>query len=131
MPFAPARRPVILTLLLCFAGVPQASLSDDPTEASAETVATPEAVDEEAIPAEQVVESAADRDEMSRADAALTNSIAMETENWVCRKETPTGSHRSIKVCRRKADIEDSIAEVEQVMNRQKQYGNPSVTPRG
>lgn len=52
-------------------------------------------------------------------------------DEWVCRKETPTGSHRSIKACRRRADIEANSAEVEKTMNRQRHYGNPSVTPPG
>lgn len=47
----------------------------------------------------------------------------------VCRKETPTGSHRTIRVCRPKKDIEAGNKIVQREMNRFKHYANPTVTP--
>lgn len=123
--------PTAAALLLCLAFVPQARSSDRPQENQADAIEVPETDVENAAPVEEADANKAKPNEPAIAAAAATEGPAKDAEDWVCRKETPTGSHRSIKVCRRAADIEASSQEVGQVMNRQRHYGNPSVTPEG
>jgi hypothetical protein len=50
---------------------------------------------------------------------------------WVCRHERPTGSRKSVKVCREKSVIEDSAEFSRESLKRSQHYGNPTVTPPG
>ena len=50
-------------------------------------------------------------------------------EQFVCRYERPTGSRRSVKVCRAKTAIEEDADGSQRVIDRIKYYGNPAVSP--
>lgn len=126
-----ARLPATAALLLYSAAIPLALSSDDPQGDQASTSAALEAKVEKATPPEKTNTSVSKSDKQATAAVAGTKESLKDTSDWVCRKETPTGSHRRIEVCRRAADIEASSDEVGQVMNRQQHYGNPSVTPEG
>ncbi|MFZ2509363.1 MAG: hypothetical protein WAW79_12930 [Steroidobacteraceae bacterium] len=128
---SPTRLPVAVAFVLCFAVVPLAQSSDALPVDPSTTSVVPKAEVEDAIPSGNTDISEAKSDKLAATPAAATEGPPTDAKDWVCRKETPTGSHRSIKVCRRAADIEASRAEVEQTMNRQRHYGNPSVTPEG
>jgi len=131
-------------ILLYVAVVPVALTGDDPPSDETKASASLEADVDKVTPAEKTDASVANSDEQEAAAVIVANGDERETaavidskgavkgaEGWVCRKETPTGSHRTITACRRTADIEANAVEVERVMNRQRQYGNPSVTPEG
>lgn len=124
------RLPATVAILLCFAVVPLALSSDGPQSDEAKANAVLEAEVEKATPAKESDASKAKGDEQATTAVTATEGPATSVDKWVCRKETPTGSHRTITACRRVADIEASSAEVEQVMHRQRHYGNPSVTPQ-
>lgn len=124
------RLPMVAVALLYFAAVPLALSSDRPQGDESDPNSVPTAEAEKAPLANEPDTSKATGDQPATAAVAESGGPAIVADEWVCRKETPTGSHRSIKTCRRAADIEASSAEVEQVMNRQKHYGNPSVTPQ-
>jgi hypothetical protein len=74
---------------------------------------------------------------VTAADPATTETeqkVAAESEapvKWVCRYERPTGSRKSIKVCRDKKVIEDNAEFSRQSLQRTQHYSNPTVTPGG
>ena len=122
--------PATAAFLLYSAVIPPALSSDEPKSEEASTSVAVEAKVETAIPSEKTDASETKNEAQSAAVDTSTNSLLADASAWVCRKEMPTGSHRTIKVCRRAADIEADSAEVEQTMNRQRHYGNSSVTPQ-
>lgn len=48
-----------------------------------------------------------------------TNSVvAMNADGLVCKREKPTGSHRSVKICRTVSEIQRDKAEADEVTRR-------------
>jgi hypothetical protein len=62
------------------------------------------------------------------ADAADPAAKAADeaVEQFVCRYERPTGSRRSVKVCRAKTAIEEDADGSRRAMDRMKHYANPT-----
>ena len=119
-------------LPMYFAAIPLALSSDTaPGEDAKISAAAPEAAAEQAAPAAETDASEAKSDDQATTAVSANGKLALDPKEWVCRKETPTGSHRAITACRRRADIEANSVEVEKTMQRQSHYGNPSVTPEG
>jgi hypothetical protein len=74
---------------------------------------------------------------VTAADPAATETeqkVAAEPDapvKWVCRYERPTGSRKSVKVCREKNVVEDNAEFSRQSLQRTQHYSNPTVTPGG
>lgn len=71
-------------------------------------------------------------EEAAAADSdAEVAAKADEPVEWSCRYERPTGSRKSVKVCRTKQAIEENAEVSRQSLQRAQHYGNPTVTPGG
>lgn len=66
-------------------------------------------------------------DEEKAVQAAANTPAGLE--GFSCRYEKPTGSRRSIKVCRALSAIEDDSDISKKSMGRAQHYGNPSLSP--
>ena len=132
MSHAFTRLAAIAAFLASVAIVPLALSADSPPphDETKAVAPVPETAVEPTAPAGEAEASKAMTEEPATAAAvAPANEAVKNADEWVCRKETPTGSHRSIRACRRRADIEAAAAEVDRTMSRQRHYNNPTVTP--
>jgi hypothetical protein len=66
--------------------------------------------------------------EPEKSDAAATTADEA-VEQFVCRYERPTGSRKSVKVCRAKSAIEEDADGSRGAVDRIKHYANPAAAP--